>query len=146
MLRECLICAVLFDFPTSGQQPPSSPQPPAALQLQPKSPPRASEKSRQQEMCSIEGRVVGSAGEVLKRVDLMLSRIDSTEQTRYSGKSDAEGRFALVNLDPGKYHLSGGRRGYVHMSYGAKRPGRRGTTLALDPGQHLSGIVFRLFP
>jgi protocatechuate 3,4-dioxygenase beta subunit len=146
MLRECWIGALLFGISAAGQQPPSSPQPPAAPQPQPKSPVRSTEKPRQQETCSIEGRVVGSAGEVLKRVDLLLSRIDSTERTQYSGKSDAEGRFVLVNLDPGKYHLSGGRRGYVHMSYGAKRPGRPGTTLALDPGQHLSGIVFRLYP
>src|SRR5207247_7111508 len=104
------------------------------------------EKSRQQEMCTLEGRVVSVTGEVLKRVDLVLSRIDSTQHAQYSGRSDGDGRFAPVNLGPGKHRLRGGRRGYVHMSYGAKRPGRPGTTLALDPGQHLSGIVFRLFP
>ena len=146
MLRAYWIGAVLFSFSAAGQQPSAVPQSPAVPRPQPQSSARIPEKSRQQEMCTLEGRVVSVTGEVLKRVDLVLSRIDSTEHAQYSGKSDGDGRFALVNLDPGKYRLSGGRRGYVHMSYGAKRPGRPGTTLALDPGQHLSGIVFRLFP
>ncbi|PYT28510.1 MAG: hypothetical protein DMG57_14575 [Acidobacteria bacterium] len=144
MLRECWICALLFSISAASQQPAAAPQPTAAPQ--PKSSVRIPENSRQQEMGSIEGRVVGAAGEALKRVDLILSRIDSTEYTRYSTTSDGNGHFVLVNLDPGKYHLSGRRRGYVHMTYGAKHPGRPGTTLALDPGQHLSAIVFRLFP
>src|SRR5207302_11424567 len=105
MLRECWICALLFSISAASQQPAAAPQPTAAPQS--KSSVRIPENSRQQELGSIEGRVVGAAGEALERVDLILSRIDSSEYTRYSVTSDGDGHFVLVSLDLGTHHSTG---------------------------------------
>jgi Carboxypeptidase regulatory-like domain len=61
-------------------------------------------------------------------------------------KSDAEGRFSLVDLDPGSYHLIAKRNGYLETPYGAHRSGGNGTILRLDPGQNLYHLQLKLAP
>ena len=58
----------------------------------------------------------------------------------------ASGKFAMKDIEAGKYRLNVNRNGYVSTSYGARAPGRPGTTLALVRGQNLKDIVFRLSP
>ncbi|HYN06779.1 MAG TPA: carboxypeptidase-like regulatory domain-containing protein [Vicinamibacterales bacterium] len=54
--------------------------------------------------------------------------------------TDDEGRFELTALPAGRYTLSAARPTYVTITYGASRPGRPGTAISLEPGQHLSAV------
>jgi uncharacterized protein (DUF2141 family) len=54
--------------------------------------------------------------------------------------TDDEGRFELTALPAGRYTLSAARPTYVTIAYGASRPGRPGTAISLEPGQHLSAV------
>jgi Carboxypeptidase regulatory-like domain len=120
-----------------------------ALLLMGQSQPAGSHAGQQ---CFIEGRVVSAAnGEPVGRVMLTLRHVGKAgggagEPANYTTLSDAQGRFAMQDIEPGKYQFSAERTGFASVEYGARRPGRSGTTLSLDTGQRLSGVVFRLTP
>ena len=108
---------------------------------------------RPEDACGIEGQVFNSAtGEPIKKANLVLRRTDRTagvmgnSSASYSTSTDAGGRFGMKDIDPGKYQLSVERTGFVSTQYGARGPGRPGTTLSLAPGQQLKNVVFRLLP
>ena len=99
------------------------------------------------EKCSLSGTVVNSVtGEPLNKVDLRLEPLNRQATPVAVTKSDAEGRFALVDLDPGSYRLIGNRNGYFEMSYGARRPDSDGSLVRLEKGQSLNGLNFKLTP
>jgi hypothetical protein len=99
------------------------------------------------EKCSISGTVVDSVtGEPLNKVELGLVPLDRQATHVAVTRSDAEGGFAMVDLDPGSYHLTGKRNGYLEMSYGAHRPGSDGSVVRLAAGQSLDGLKFKLTP
>ena len=54
-----------------------------------------------------------------------------------------DGRFAFSALPAGQFTVTATRPGYVPSSYGAKRPGRPGTPVALDAGQQ-TAITIRM--
>jgi uncharacterized surface anchored protein len=97
--------------------------------------------------CSLSGTVVDTVtGEPLNKVDLRLEPLDREATHVAVTKSDGEGRFALVDLDPGSYRLVGNRSGYFEMSYGTRRPGSDGSVMRLESGQSLRGLNFKLTP
>jgi protocatechuate 3,4-dioxygenase beta subunit/5-hydroxyisourate hydrolase-like protein (transthyretin family) len=97
--------------------------------------------------CSLSGTVVNSVtGEPLNKVDLRLEPLNRQATHVAVTKSDGEGRFALVDLDPGSYRLIGSRSGYFEMSYGARRPDSDGSVVRLESGQFLIGLNFKLTP
>ena len=99
------------------------------------------------EKCSLSGTVVNSVtGEPLNKVDLRLEPFNRQATHVAVTKSDAGGRFALVDLDPGSYRLIGNRNGYFEMSYGARRPDSDGSLVRLEKGQSLNGLNFKLTP
>jgi len=99
------------------------------------------------EKCSLSGTVVSSVtGEPLNKVDLRLEPLDRRATHVAVTKSDAEGRFALVDLDPGSYRLLGQRNGYLEMPYGARKADGEGAVLRLETGQLLNGLTFKLTP
>jgi hypothetical protein len=99
------------------------------------------------EKCSLSGTVVNSVtGEPLNKVDLRLEPLNRQATHVAVTKSDAGGRFALVDLDPGSYRLIGNRNGYFEMSYGARRPDSDGSLVRLEKGQSLNGLNFKLTP
>ena len=59
--------------------------------------------------------------------------------------TDDQGRFTIGNLPAGRFTLLVARGGYVTSAYGAKRPGRPGTAVAVTEGQRLDGLVLRLW-
>jgi protocatechuate 3,4-dioxygenase beta subunit len=96
--------------------------------------------------CTISGTVVNSVtGEPLNKVDLALEGVGS-QFFRAASTTDASGRFTLVDVQPGSYHLTGRRNGYLETAYGARRPDSSGTTLRLDPGQTLADLKLKLMP
>jgi hypothetical protein len=111
--------------------------------------------SKPEDRCVLQGRVVNAlTGEPLKKASLRLIRVntnpsdDSNQpgQQGYSTSSEADGNFKIENIEPGDYHLSGERTGYLNGQYGAKKTGQRGTTIALRAGQQMTNISFPLTP
>jgi protocatechuate 3,4-dioxygenase beta subunit len=51
--------------------------------------------------------------------------------------TDDEGRFAFERLPAGRFTLSAKKAAYVTMAYGATRPGRSGTAIAVASGQRV---------
>jgi hypothetical protein len=51
--------------------------------------------------------------------------------------TDDEGRFAFERLPAGRFTLSAKKAAYVTMAYGATRPGRSGTAIAVAAGQRV---------
>ena len=59
--------------------------------------------------------------------------------------TDDEGRFTIANLPPGRVTLTVTRAAYITSVYGAKRPGRPGTPIALAGGEKLTGLVVKVW-
>src|SRR5579871_4272244 len=118
----------------------------------PGSAPNAQPTTQAQDLATIEGQVVdGVTGSPLRKANLSLRRIDQIPGqtgplTAYGTTSDAGGKFAMKDLEPGKYMLSVTRTGYVNAQYGARGPNRPGATLSLSPRQQLKEVNFRLTP
>jgi hypothetical protein len=86
------------------------------------------------EKCSLSGTVVNSiTGELLSKVSLALVPLGGANRVAFVTATDAEGRFSMVELEPGKYHLTAQRNGYLDTSYGARRPEGEGAILHLEP-------------
>ena len=58
--------------------------------------------------------------------------------------TDADGKFAFTDLEPGPYRIVAGRNGFVRMNYGERYPGGPGTIVTLPAGQTLKDFTFRL--
>ena len=59
--------------------------------------------------------------------------------------TDDEGRFTIGGLPAGRFTLTVTRASYVTSVYGAKRPGRPGTAVAVADGQRVEGLVVRIW-
>jgi carboxypeptidase family protein len=58
--------------------------------------------------------------------------------------TDDEGRFTFAGLPAAHYLLAATKSGYVTANYGARRPGRAGTPIALADGQQLADVTLRI--
>ena len=63
-----------------------------------------------------------------------------------STTTDDKGRFELVALEPGQYHLKARRNGYQETYYGARRVDSKGTAISLEPAQDANNLEIRLLP
>jgi len=81
----------------------------------------SSTPSALKEKCSLSGMVVKLAdSEPLRRARVILQSAD--DRTRSSSVlTDAAGRFQFKGIDPGRYHVSVSRAGFVVQEYGRKR-------------------------
>lgn len=96
----------------------------------------------------IRGRVVrADTGEPLRRVQV---RVDEWSTADRGGPAatmtDAEGRYDLTQLPPGRYQLKATRGDYVEVAYGQRRPFERGRPVELREGAVLQNIDFALPP
>jgi hypothetical protein len=51
--------------------------------------------------------------------------------------ADEAGRFRFVDVAPGRYNVAVSKPAYLPTSFGAKRPGRPGTSIAITAGQQI---------
>ncbi len=96
---------------------------------------------------SIEGRVVQAEnGQPLKKVWIVLRKMQGKGGTPYGAVTDAEGRFAIREIEAGRYSMSATRNGYVPQQYGQKSPGpgQMGSVLTFNAGQEMKDILFRM--
>lgn len=106
------------------------------------------------EKCVIRGRVLSAAtGAPLKRASVWVEPFSPTRGVNgtptVSGPAtatDAEGRFALDNIDPGSYLLSARRTGYLDQGYGAAEPEVIGPPVKLTAGDTLGDVTLKLTP
>src|ERR1039457_5114182 len=103
----------------------------------------ADEKAKKQ--ATLQGQVLNLVtGEPVRKANLALHPEDGG--TPLKAVSDNAGKFAIENVDPGRYTLAAERQGFVKQNYGAKRPTGPGTTLELKASQELKDLVFKLTP
>jgi len=95
--------------------------------------------------CTVSGRVVTAAeGAPLKssRVALMLEH-ESREPQVYAAVSDSDGGFTIKDVPAGRYHFIATHTGYVDQEY-QSNGGETGAILALQAGQDVNDVIFRL--
>ena len=88
--------------------------------------------------CTIEGQVVKAiGGKALKGAGVQLKSV-GTENLFYAVKTDAEGKFVIRDIQPGRYRLSIWRSGYAPQAYPSQG------VLSLESGQEVNDLLFRL--
>jgi protocatechuate 3,4-dioxygenase beta subunit len=106
--------------------------------------------SKPEDLCALSGRIVSaSTGEPVRRATILLVRSEISPgepPLAYSASSDAQGAFAMKDVEPGKYRLSATRNGFVNYIYGARSPLRPGTTLSLARRQTVSDLTLKMTP
>lgn len=102
--------------------------------------------TRQSDKCTIEGSVLSTgANEPLKKAVVVLRKAEGQDAGE-AVMTDASGHFEFKGIEPGRYHLTATRNGYVRQPYGQKGPRSAGAILTLTPGQDLRDIVFKMIP
>ena len=119
----------------------------AALPLSAQKPVFAPKKPKEQvdTSCAVSGRVVTAAeGSPLKSARVALAREYGGSGPRiYAATSDSDGHFTIKGVAPGRYSFFATRPGYVDQPY-QPNGGDSGAVLALQPGQQLTDVLFRL--
>jgi protocatechuate 3,4-dioxygenase beta subunit len=97
------------------------------------------------EKSTVQGQVInGVTRAPVKKAQVVLMKMEA-RGTSFGAVSDAEGNFAMNDLEPGRYRLSAFRAGFAPVNW---QPGASGgmQALTLTPGQKLTGILLRLTP
>src|ERR1700719_3858444 len=105
-----------------------------------------SSKPPKEETCSVSGIVIKMADSApLRKAHLVLRSVENPNRT-VAAVTNAEGRFALKDIEPGPYRLKVTRVGFVADEYGRRKPDAPGAILTLHAGQDLNDLQFRLIP
>ena len=103
-------------------------------------------KPPKEETCSVSGIVIKMADSApLRKAHLVLRSVEDPNRT-VAAVTNAEGRFALKDIEPGPYRLKVTRVGFVADEYGRRKPDAPGAILTLHAGQDLKDLQFRLIP
>jgi len=92
---------------------------------------------------SVEGRVMSTTGEPLRKVSLSL-RPNGRGGGNYSTTSATDGSFRFASVDQGNYALTGERTGYVRETLSA--PGGQTKVIEVVSEKSTSGIELKLTP
>ena len=119
----------------------------AALPLfaqKPASPPKKPEEQAAA-LCTVTGRVVTAAeASPLKSARVALIREHGVSSPRmYAATTDSDGHFTIKDVAPGRYNFVATRTGYVDQPYQSNGTDS-GAVLALQSGQQLTDVLFRL--
>jgi protocatechuate 3,4-dioxygenase beta subunit len=103
-------------------------------------------KPAKEESCSVSGIVIKMADSApLRKAHLILRSVEDPNRT-VAAVTNADGRFALKDIEPGPYRLNVTRVGFVADEYGRRKPDAPGAILTLRAGQDLKDLQFRLIP
>jgi len=112
----------------------------------------SAQTTKPEEFSTIEGRVLNAAtGKPIGKASLLLMRTDSTKDSfdwtrSYAASTDSTGKFAIQNIDPGRYRLRATRNGFVTLEFGTRAEKGAGTVLDLAPPRQLKDVDVRLTP
>ncbi|MEP7354388.1 MAG: carboxypeptidase-like regulatory domain-containing protein [Acidobacteriota bacterium] len=122
-------------------------QAPAAQSAQAAQVPEAPKKAH------VEGTVVSITGEAIPRAQVRLmpaatlAAITAGPPPNSTATSDDKGKFVFDNVDPGRnYQLRATRPGFNTANYGARSANTTGTSLSLEAGTSLKGLVITMTP
>lgn len=125
---------------------PSQPRPGMPAVPQPRTPPREGTRAADPAVkgtALLRGQVVAlDTGAPIRRAQVRVSG-QTTRESRLA-TTDAQGRFEIRELLPGRYTLSASKGGFVTLQYGQRRPNEPGTPLDLADGQALDKLVVGL--
>jgi hypothetical protein len=94
---------------------------------------------------AVEGTVLVVGNEApIARAEVFLSDVGSQERMVLATRTDASGRFAFPNVEPGRYTISANRRGFVAGGYSARLGAR--TVIEIYPGEQLRDLAVHLIP
>ena len=97
--------------------------------------------------CTVQGQIVQQAsGMPIRKVDVWLYSVgeyQESEDIEYTAVTDAEGRFKIEDVKPGRYRLFFQHAGFVDVE---KRRHGSGMLLSLEPGQDLTNLLFHMAP
>jgi hypothetical protein len=87
----------------------------------------------------IQGVVINTEGTPLSKatVDVLAP---GAIAPLYTTRSNADGRFFIPNVAPGKYRIAGTRAGYIRTEYGQKLPGSPALDVTIASGQRVADI------
>ncbi len=109
--------------------------------------PAATQPVKPEDKCSIEGKVTNAlTGEPVKKARISLDHMGRQDNASYSATTDAGGRFAIQDVDPGDYILSAERNGFARLRYGDRGPNRPAPPFTLKAGARVNDVAFRLLP
>src|ERR1700693_441181 len=92
------------------------------LALASRAPSQVATASREPAKASLEGSVVKEpAGEPLKKAIVELIAENQEEGGNYTATSDADGRFKIVDILPGRYKMFVERSGYIEVDQKRRR-------------------------
>lgn len=92
----------------------------------------------------VAGRVTSSTTSDTPVRRAVVTLIASDGADTYSAVADVDGRFTFAGIPAGRYTLLAKKGAHLTTSYGAKRPGRPGTTLVITEGQQLTEVQLSL--
>jgi protocatechuate 3,4-dioxygenase beta subunit len=122
-MKTCLLLLLIITAPCLAQSPP----------------PKESSKS------SLEGQVVKDPTSLpVKKAEVTLISESGEERTSYSATTDAEGKFRLEGIRPGRYRAFVERTGMVEIGKQSRRS--PGTALSFEAGKDVSGLVLHMLP
>ena len=94
---------------------------------------------------SISGTVVTDEPQPRPVRRAVLSLTGDGLRPRRGAITDDEGRFTIAGLPAGRFALTVTRASYITSAYGATRPGRPGSAIAVAEGQAVLNLVVRLW-
>lgn len=97
---------------------------------------------------AVEGMIVNAlTGEALRKATVRVRRTDGQGRgASFSATTDAAGRYAISDLEPGAYRVTAERNGFVESEYGARGTRRQGSPVTVGKGQRVRDIQVRLTP
>ena len=95
---------------------------------------------------SLSGRVMTSdeVGTPVRGATVALTEVAGRTPSQ-TADSDDSGTFVFASLPAGRYDISAIKPGYLKSSYGATRPERAGTPVALTDGQHVTTVTLKMW-
>ena len=126
--------ALAAQIVVSGSGRVGTPGLPAAPQAQPTKP---------EDLCTIEGHIYNAVtGAPLKKATVVVMRADGGPNSQppqsFSTGTDSAGKFAMKDIEPGKYRMTVTRNGFVTATYGAR--GRYGGNTARNGSRPGVGV------
>ena len=88
---------------------------------------------------TVQGRVVQDpSAQPIRKVDVALTPRDGRQSDQYTASTDAEGKFQIPNVQPGRYQVVLQRDGFLQTG------GRRGTSLTLTSAEDAHDVFLHM--
>jgi protocatechuate 3,4-dioxygenase beta subunit len=88
---------------------------------------------------TVQGRIVQDpSAQPIRKVDVALTPREGRQSDQYSATSDAEGKFQIPDVKPGRYSVSLQRDGFLQTG------SHRGTSLTLTSAEDAHDLVFHM--